>query len=662
MLTLLAAPVGAEPPKAARVTATELGKEISENRVRTPEFERIKEEASRRGVRVWLFGGSAASYAQYVKSDLEFRKTGQPDHLQRFDYDFSNIFRSTQDIDVVVDGDAEKCYEFQSWLTETYPYFTGSADEQWEVRSLRERIGEKEPLLGNSNFLDQHTDSHSVGMIELTDSKEPVVRDLFAWNQKNAPFLQSVAKGEIEYRHSKKHELTSRYLEGKNPPILSVIRFLTKAFQFDLKIREKDLVTIKKVIAEFVPSRGADPYVVHWLEKNGHKLMTHSVDVSLSWRTLEKLGLRAKLIDASTRFGDGELGFWLNKEPLWSSKDSRRLTSDQAWKGKTAKELGLTTVTHATRDFVAYEAIRRAPSGIPNFFISRSNEPSEKALYGPGLYTAIGEFGHGQFHVQMDVDPTAREGVDFIFTIVNTVLWLNRDKLLLRPDSFQVDPVGTVSFMIDPANQNKLGMIELMGRRLRKAKASPEQVAAILEMVAKVQKEGKHHALVANALVSSPFLASGKAYPEMLFSALENRRGNGEVSEDAMEKLIRVFNHPSFVQRKDRVTWLKKFLQNPGTIVPAFLDVVANDIRGVPWESSLLEHLENTSQAKNYETDRFLKRIFTLQKVRTHAKFSQWVKQAIELDHASRSEVLESILSKKGFQKHPDWSDWVTID
>ncbi|MEK7356467.1 MAG: hypothetical protein AAB250_08460, partial [Bdellovibrionota bacterium] len=57
------------------------------------EFEYIRQEAERLGVRVWLFGGTAAAYAHYVKWD-ELRKLGdhryQPD---RFDYDFTNIYR-----------------------------------------------------------------------------------------------------------------------------------------------------------------------------------------------------------------------------------------------------------------------------------------------------------------------------------------------------------------------------------------------------------------------------------------------------------------------------------------------------------------------------------------------------------------------------------------
>src|SRR4051812_5675746 len=48
-----------------------LSSEIASRRSRVPEFQFIREEAERRGLRVWLFGGTAASYSHYVKWDLQ---------------------------------------------------------------------------------------------------------------------------------------------------------------------------------------------------------------------------------------------------------------------------------------------------------------------------------------------------------------------------------------------------------------------------------------------------------------------------------------------------------------------------------------------------------------------------------------------------------------
>ena len=90
----------------AHLSRPKLIADIADRRSRVPEFEFLREEAQRRGLRVWLFGGTAAGYGYYVKWD-SLRELGdtsfQPD---RFDYDYTNIYRATQDLDIVVDGSA----------------------------------------------------------------------------------------------------------------------------------------------------------------------------------------------------------------------------------------------------------------------------------------------------------------------------------------------------------------------------------------------------------------------------------------------------------------------------------------------------------------------------------------------------------------------------
>jgi len=66
-------------------------------------------------VRIQLFGGTAASYAHYVKNDNG-----------TFDYDYYSIFRSTQDLDIVVDGSAEQVKQLQANLERKFPHFKGS--------------------------------------------------------------------------------------------------------------------------------------------------------------------------------------------------------------------------------------------------------------------------------------------------------------------------------------------------------------------------------------------------------------------------------------------------------------------------------------------------------------------------------------------------------
>jgi len=50
--------------------------------------------------------------------------------------------------------------------------------------------------------------------------------------------LKDVNEGKLTVYHSPRHSETPRFKSSQNPPIFSVIRALTKAFQYDLKIKE----------------------------------------------------------------------------------------------------------------------------------------------------------------------------------------------------------------------------------------------------------------------------------------------------------------------------------------------------------------------------------------------------------------------------------------
>src|SRR6185437_7544044 len=87
------------------ISTSTLDQVVSAHIMQVPEFKYIREVSEKLGVHTWLFGGTAAGYAHYVKWDWQ-REHGdtrfQPD---RFDYDYTNIYRSTQDLDIVIDGD-----------------------------------------------------------------------------------------------------------------------------------------------------------------------------------------------------------------------------------------------------------------------------------------------------------------------------------------------------------------------------------------------------------------------------------------------------------------------------------------------------------------------------------------------------------------------------
>src|SRR5262249_16005789 len=160
----------------------------------------------------------------YTKWDLAREKGLMDLQKERFDYDFTNIFRSTQDLDIVVDGDLEDTKAFQDRLAAKYPHFLGSK-AAWEGRSLTHKRGKpggkdfKEGVIDEPDFNDQKKDSNSIGMVEITESDEPLIRDLKHWKGKTSAFLEDSLRNEVRFFRSDKHFTTSRAKMGENPEI-----------------------------------------------------------------------------------------------------------------------------------------------------------------------------------------------------------------------------------------------------------------------------------------------------------------------------------------------------------------------------------------------------------------------------------------------------------
>jgi len=406
------------------------------------EFSYIQRLAKKQGIRVWLFGGTAASYLHYVRWDLARIQGLAPLKPERFDYDFTNIFRSTQDIDLVIDGSSKEAREFEFALAQRFPHFLGEKINHWEVRTLYQVIDSpglptyKEALLDDADFQNQNTDSQSIGMIEITSppSGEARVRDLRSWNQFPGIFLKDTATGVIHFMRSKTHFETSRAKLGQNPEILSVLRALVKAFQFDLKFSADDLEEMKKIINHFEPENLVEPIARKRVIDTAKKLVFHAINLETAFDQMNELGLRSKLIQLENSSVEGALTWWLNREPLKSFSLGQG-------SGKTARELGITIVSHETKDFLAMESITRTNAGEPNAFISRSDVIGESAVYGDGFYTTIGRIssrGTGMT-IRFQVHPGARQGSDFDIekNAKDMVIFKNKKALEILPESLE---------------------------------------------------------------------------------------------------------------------------------------------------------------------------------------------------------------------------------
>jgi hypothetical protein len=470
------------------LTLSELEHGVADRLKRVDEFRFIEQEAAKLGVHAWLFGGTAAGYAHYVKWDMQRERGDKRFQPDRFDYDYSNIYRSTQDLDIVIDGDAEQAQKLQNALQAKYPHLQGSKTA-WEVRLLTQDMGDKQAILNNPDFMNQHTDSNSTGLIEITKPKEgeSVVRDVMDWNSKEPYFLKDVQDGMLHYYFSPSHGSTKFAKDGRNPPILSAIRYLTKAFQYELEIRPEDLARLRKVIEEFDPKLDTqNAYVSNWIEKNGKKLIQNAVNIEYAKNTLNQLGLREKLqaIKGNVRTADS-LAWWMNKEPLRSHPVGQG-------SGKTAKELGLDIVAHETNNFLAYESITRAHTGDPNVFISRKDAVGEAAAQGDGFYTKTGKEGaRGTgLTIRFHLDPNARAEKDFQYLPeFNFVIIKNKAAVKVIPESLNVGMVEYFQALAGDGiefDHSDFGIFEKLKRRIdnkRHAPLSDQQAIEIHNIV-----------------------------------------------------------------------------------------------------------------------------------------------------------------------------------
>jgi formylglycine-generating enzyme required for sulfatase activity len=506
------------------LTDVELLNYVSKSISKTEEFRFIRAEAKKMKVRVWMFGGTASSFLHYAKWDLSRQEKILNLQGDRFDYDFTNIFRSTQDLDIVVDGTMEQIQALQNLLSQKFPYFVGSK-KAWEVRSLRTPIGKpgdgyyKEALLNDPNFSNQNTDTNSLAMVEISETKEPVVRDLRAWTTGKNQFLEDALNNTISYLRNPLHHTTARAKMGLNPEILSVMRLLVKAFQYDLAIDPKSMSDMKDVISKFEPKSVSDQSALRRMNEIASKLVMHSNNIERAMNVLDQLGLRQKLISMNLKDATNDATLWLNKEPLRSfeiSKDGKvtqlpkytsGLLKAGSFKptGKTAKDLGIQIVAHETNSFLAYESITKSHTGEPNVLISRNNAQGEAAAYGDGFYTQTGRRGaRGTgLTIRFNVDPSAREGVDF--TVHSSyVVFLNKKALTVIQESLNlgivelVDMMDSGKFNLDSSDK---GIFEKLKRRLNANRIEAELEKLMRSNIRKDQKKFKN---ILTSMVTNP--------------------------------------------------------------------------------------------------------------------------------------------------------------
>jgi hypothetical protein len=671
------------------VTPQDLAEQAALREDRVEEFRFLRQEAERLGVRVWLFGGTAASYLHYVKWDLQREKGDRSFQADRFDYDFTNIYRSSQDLDIVVDGSTEKIKTLTAALARQYPDFLGGK-ARWEVRSLRQATGTpgqadyKEALLEDFNFLKQNSDSNSTGMVEITHTpSESAVRDLREWNNNfNNHFLKDSAEDRDTFYRSPEHFQTARARAGQNPEIFSVIRALTKAFQYELNFSKEDWLEMQQIINSFDPSSITDPQALRRLKEMSIKLFKHAVNVEYAWDTLEKMGLRKKLMRFDNSQEAKTLAWWMNKEPL-------RTYQLGTGEGKTAKELGLDIVAHDTKDFTAYESITRSHAGEPNVFISRQGAVGEAALHGAGFYVRTGREGaQGTgLTVRFHLEPQAREGTDFIYNKAFSYLVIrNKAALKIIRESIRFSPVEYFQWLSSSRNMeySEKALFEIMRRRLLRdfAHVSLAEENQILALVRQVMPPLPYQEHIPREWFRLPLSLK---HPELMKQLLQgNQQARLFAFRDVLsqtpwmgtplwEKLIQEsLQKPEFdflisryilplPEATAHPEWLKTILERPTQSDRRVLEALTKDVLTQPhWTknpqwSQWVQLLETSSHVSQED---FISSLFSISEI---ARYPQWIERLVTtLPYSRRDTLLVShVLSQAAVSQLPSWSQWV---
>lgn len=559
------------------MSADELSVHVRKKITQVLEFEFIRELADQQGVRVWLFGGTASSFLHYAKWDLASSRGLLDLQRDRFDYDFTHIFRSTQDIDIVIDAPVAVAKNFQSLIAQRFPHFLGDKENRWEVRTLRTRIGEpgkpgyKEALLNDSDFHYQNTDSNSIGMVEVTEfNREPVVRDLKNWDSKESIFLEDALRDRISFFRSNRHYETSRAQAGENPEILSALRILVKAFQYQLSLSNEDFIQIKNISDEFNPKTELNPTARRRIQDTAKKLVIHAVNLEYAMNLLQQLGLRRKLISMGNIGQKDSFAWWLNREPLRSKPIGEKKV------GPTARELNIEVVAHETNHFLSSESIIRSHSGEPNVLISRQSAVGEAASYGDGFYTVLGRAssvrGTG-ITIRFRVDPSARLGSDFTM-YQGYIIFKNKKALKVIPESLYFDLEDLIRLSdtqyeveIDPADRR---LLEMHRRRLSSAKILKEvdrlfqfKTEADFEKIVKIIT-AIHSPNVSQLISDEVRLAVVKSVSNLFFSQVRSTQ------ESELEQYIRIvgsmietLDSTDLLRKGEFITTLKGLIQNP---------------------------------------------------------------------------------------------------
>ncbi|OGQ79913.1 MAG: hypothetical protein A2289_12805 [Deltaproteobacteria bacterium RIFOXYA12_FULL_58_15] len=345
---------------------------VGERLGRVHEFSRMQNIAKDLGIaNVWLVGPSALSWTQYVHWDLQ-RQSGNTDvAAERFNYNWINIFRRHEPLQIVINGTSEQAQHYEERLKAEMPQVTGGNND-WQIQLLDSEHKGLPGLLESSEFLTTHRSSVARGAIELTATESQIVSDIGGANSTQV-FLE-----DNYYRRPRfdDHDLEAdRYY---HPPILAALRYLVVVSRHRFEVPKESCRLIRKIFAEFNEKR--DLHNLRLKEEflsNVEALGSDSMDVAHLFKVLKHVGatgvvqkLREKEIEP-IKFGPLGLGIGI---PAWL--------------------LGFRKAGHGILfgGLEQYDSMTSAPDGKPNV-----HKSVKRAAFGEGHYVSPGNKGWTTF-------------------------------------------------------------------------------------------------------------------------------------------------------------------------------------------------------------------------------------------------------------------------
>lgn len=389
----------------SRITGVELAQEVKRILQDNRELMFLTKLASRLNIQVQLRELTASDLTFYAQQNI-LRKKGSNTFTQnRFDDHFVNIFpfmAAEDSFEMNVQGDEQMIRQFKFEIK-----------KRFEIGNLK------------INYVNQSPDtSRSNSSIDLISKKI------------SSPLIESAENNLI-------------YLTTSDHSISDAIHLIAMASRYGYSFSEPAFDFIKTTIAS-LPLMTAleaksiyNANVLAKMEQEALEIFTRARSLESTYRQLKELDPENRL-----RFVGATYSIFSGKQPL----ESKPIGTGT---GKTAAEHKLTEVTHQTF-LPAYTTMTSTREGTINAYISRQKNvnnsngdfPGELARRGNGFYTMWGadnqfDNEHGQYKINYNVNPNAREGTDF-FLFNSEVIFLNAAALEISPSMYseKLDPIS----------------------------------------------------------------------------------------------------------------------------------------------------------------------------------------------------------------------------